>query len=194
MKKNSWLKFVSVLLPLQILSIASIATAEANELFDLCSRFPHNSKCEGYTAPVSLENRSGDNAECLLGNEEEAQTCKVDLQEETLTLYVETGEDLDILDGDKDTEPLAIPLSNIESFSYSEDSKVNTNKVLTFGVIGLLNKDELASLDFLLKPSEAENTENINQLLLVTERDAGIDLMEEIESKTKLTAEIIEEE
>ena len=180
---------------LLLLTSNAVLAQEGDELFDLCSKFPQNSKCQDYTAPVSLEDRPGEAAQCMLGDEEETESCKVDLIEETLTLYVETGEDVEVLDGDKDSKEVTIPLSAIKSFYYSEEEEIDTDKVLTFGVIGLIDKDEISTFDFLLKPqSQTESSTIPNQLLLVTGRDTGEEMLSEIEAKTQLTAETWDED
>ena len=39
---------------------------DSEDLFQLCSKFPFNSRCEGYDAPIPLDNRLGEEAKCLL--------------------------------------------------------------------------------------------------------------------------------
>lgn len=78
-------------LPIAIATQVAIATysfgaipALANEqedLFRLCSKFPFNSQCEGYEIPIPLDNRVGEEANCLFSEAEKAEDCKVFLGE-----------------------------------------------------------------------------------------------------------------
>lgn len=195
--KNFLLTFPLLLLT-QFCLIANQVKAQADpdaeidpELFEFCSKSPQNSKCEGFTPPVSLEDRPGEDAQCFINDQEEGDSCKILLEEETLTFYIETGEDLEVLDDDKDTKEVAIPLTAIESFSYAEDSKVTTGRALTLGIFSLLNKKETSAFEFMLEPSEDETIPN--QAFFVIERDEGEEFLQEIEAKTQLSAEIIED-
>ena len=185
-----------LLLLTQFFLIINPAKAQGEEeRFKFCSRFPQNSKCEGYTAPIPLEDRSGEEAECFLEDQESGDECKVQLESEILTLYIETGDNLDILDNEKSTKELAIPLTAIESFAYSEDDTISTGRVLTFGLIGLLSKKKISAFEFTLQPLKDDAEQKIpNQAFLVLDRDEGENLLEEIEEKTQLSAEILDSE
>ena len=52
------------------------------------------------------------------------------LGEGTLSVYVEFGEDLSVLEGEKNTNEVIIPLASIKSFEYSEDSRVDVGAVV----------------------------------------------------------------
>lgn len=158
-----------------------LAQAESGEeLFTLCSKFPFNSKCKGYKAPISLENRSGEKAQCLTSSQEETEKCKVNVTEESITFYLETGDGLSTLEGEKDTKELVVPLTAIKSFSYSEKNKTNIGSVLAFGVWGLLSKKKTSTFNFRLeatKTSEITEKKEQNvipqQVVFAVKRDVG---------------------
>ncbi len=184
----------SILFSTHFALLTKIVKAEdGNELFNLCSRFPHNSKCEDYEAPIPLKNRLGDKAKCLISGQEEVEDCRINLTEESITLYLETGVDLNILDGEKDTKEIEVPLTDIQSFTYSERKKIDTGMVIAFGVYGLLSKKKTATFNLRLKPSQ-ETEENIltEKVTFVTKRDIGRDMRQFLEEKTNLNAEILD--
>lgn len=184
----------SILFSTQFALSTNIVKAEdGNDLFNLCSKFPHNSKCQGYEAPIPLENRSGNQAKCLISDREEVEDCKINLTEKSVTFYLETGDDLNILDGQKDTKEIVILLTAIKSFTYSERKKTDTGMVLAFGVFGLLSKKKTATFNLLLEPSQ-ETEENIlpKQVIFVTQRDLGREIRQSLEEKTNLNAEVLD--
>ena len=91
----------------------TIRAEQQADLFSLCSKFPHNSRCKDYKPPISLDTRLGEKAKCLVDNQEKVEDCKINIDEKSLTFYIETGESLVVLDYSKDTEELVIPLNNI---------------------------------------------------------------------------------
>ncbi|MBE9042345.1 hypothetical protein IQ235_16350, partial [Oscillatoriales cyanobacterium LEGE 11467] len=73
---------IAILLPSLLFPTAIIAQEEElspTERFNLCSAFPLNSRCEGYTAPVSLKQRPGKEMVCHFnsGTTEKTGKCKV---------------------------------------------------------------------------------------------------------------------
>ena len=70
------------------------------ETYRLCSKFPHNSKCEGIEAPVSLEEREGGKTFCQIrwSDIQKLQACKFIVQDNTIKVYLETGKKLNLLD------------------------------------------------------------------------------------------------
>lgn len=171
--------------------------SEADELFSLCSKFPYNSKCKDYTLPIPLKNRSGEEALCLLGNQEESEKCKVLLTEELLTFYVETGKGINVLDGAKDTKEIAFPLNAIESFSYSEKKKTDVGAVIAFGLLGLLSQKKTST--FNIHFNQIERTEEVKttellplRAIFVVKRNMGRTIRKDIEQKTNLVADILD--
>ena len=95
-----------ILLCMQFVTVSEVVRAgENDDLQSFCSKFPLNSKCEGYeattTSTISLDNRSGQKAKCLFSGEEKGKKCKIDLTSDQVKVYFEIGKGLDVLDGDK---------------------------------------------------------------------------------------------
>ena len=187
---------------------------DQEDLFHLCSRFPLNSQCEGYEAPIPLDDRLGEEANCLLSGAEDAEDCKLLLGEDNLTVYVEFGEDLDVLGDEKDTTEVIIPLSSIQSFEYSEDSRVDVGAVVAFGLPGLFAKKNTATFNLRYTPEAVETDEIVDtgeeiepdpveadaeetaiseqpsqQLLFEMGRGRGREMRQQLEEITGLTAE-----
>ena len=189
-----YLLVFSILFSTQFVLITNIVKAEdGDDLFNLCSRFPHNSKCQGYEAPISLENRSGNEAKCLINGQEEIEACKINLTAESVTFYLETGDGLNILDGKKDTKEVVILLTAIKSFTYSERKKTDVGSVLAFGVFGLLSKKKTATFNLRLEPSQEQEENTLpEQVVFVTKRDLGREIRQSLEEKTNLNAEVLD--
>ncbi len=160
------------------------------ELYSLCSRFPFNSRCEGYEAPVSLQQRKGSPAACILALEEADYSgdCKVSFTENILNIYLEEGDKLSILDNHRATKKVEFNLSDIEGLIYQDYEQNNVGQLigttLLFGVWGLLmhRTDKYSRLDI----SFAHQEESI--LTVVSSRDVGIPLRSRLEQLTGIFA------
>ena len=184
---------LTFIMPTQLSGQAS----EVDELFSFCSRFPHNSKCKDYTAPIPLNNRSGEEVSCLLGNQEELEKCKVLLTEKLLTFYVETGKGINVLDGAKDTKEVTFPLDALESLSYSEKKKTDVGAVIAFGLFGLLSKKKTSTFNIHFKQIETTEEVKTTELLprraiFIVKRKIGRVIRKDIEQKTNLVADILD--
>jgi transposase len=98
--------------------LAGYAQAEelnAEELYNLCSRFPFNSSCEGYEVPIALADRPGSRISCslALNNPATSDRCKLLVTDEQLTLYFEYGDRVSFLNDSRATEEIPIPFTNI---------------------------------------------------------------------------------
>ena len=113
------LKLFSPLLILTSLLFASpnYAQTEMNirELYNLCSKFPLNSGCQGRNIPIFLADRPGDEGKCqLLSSKDSAlEPCKVVINNEGLTVYIEIGSAIAELDNQRATLEIKIPFQNI---------------------------------------------------------------------------------
>lgn len=187
-----------IFLSLSLAVPTSLAQAsEADELFSLCSKFPHNSKCKDYTAPISLQKRSGEKALCLLNNQEETEKCKVLLTEDLLTFYVEEGKTLTVLEGAKNTQEVSFAVSEIKSFSYSEKKKTDTGAVLAFGLLGLLAPKKTSTFNLYFQQTETTAevttaTKLPKRAIFVIKRKIGREMRQELEQKTNLVADILD--
>jgi hypothetical protein len=65
-----------------------VQALESEDLYRLCSQFPHNAQCKGYEAPVPLEKRPGKMAACVvkLPESETKGACKVQVEDAEITL------------------------------------------------------------------------------------------------------------
>ena len=174
----------------------SFAQEIDNDLFNLCSKFPLNSKCKNYEAPIPLENRVGEQAQCLFSGQEKPEKCKVNITDSSLEFYTETGEGLNVLEGDKDTQELIIPLTAIESFSYSEKKKTDVGAVLALGVWGLFAQKKTSTFNFRLEPKEEiiEEGESAipNQAVFLIKRSTGREMRQNLEQQIGMAAEILD--
>ena len=188
----------TILLSLSLIVPMELTQAnEADRLFSLCSKFTYNSKCKNYQAPIPLKSRSGEEALCLFPNQEEAEKCQVLLTEELLTFYVETGQELTVLEGAKNTQESIFPISAIESFSYSEKKKTDIGAVIAFGLWGLLAQKKTSTFNIYFEPTET--TEEVNttekspkKALFVVKRKIGREMRQNLEQKTNLVADILD--
>ncbi|MDJ0633549.1 MAG: hypothetical protein QNJ34_10210 [Xenococcaceae cyanobacterium MO_188.B29] len=171
----------------------SVAQETEMDLFNLCSKFPLNSKCKGYEAPISLKSRPGEQAQCIVSGQEKAEKCKVNITDESLKFYMETGKELSILDDSKDTKELVIPLTVVDSFSYSEKKKTDIGAVLALGVWGLFAKKKTSTFNFRLEPQEEAEEKIIpQQVVFVVQRKLGREMRENLEEKIGVPAEILD--
>lgn len=130
-----------------------------SELYDLCRKSPHNSRCKGITPPLSMSDRSGDQLDnCaftfpLPPSNPRNGECKYQLTDQALILYFEQGEPLSVL-GDRrpTTELRLLPGQIFTVQSYNG-----------FRRGGLLSGRErqIAELGFqLTQPAPSENQTN----------------------------------
>ncbi|MGF1674713.1 MAG: hypothetical protein ACFCUV_13665 [Rivularia sp. (in: cyanobacteria)] len=168
---------------------SSVAVAEVDSLPSICSKFPFNSECQGNkaSAPISFDTRSGEKAKCLFSGEEKAKTCKVDVTNDGIKLYFETGKELDVLNGEKNTQSVFIPTKTIKSFSYSEKKKVDVGAVIALGVWGLLAKQKRSTMAIRYQ----EEPSNQKQVVFVIGRKDGRQIRQNLELQTGLVADIL---
>lgn len=107
---------------LGLLSPAAFALSQ-RELYHLCSRYPRNSNCTDYEVPVALADREGTVGECKLYIEEKSTKgrCKVDITEDSVVAYIETGSKLSLLEGEQATKTVEIEATTISDLSYVTD-------------------------------------------------------------------------
>lgn len=174
--------------PLLLLGGASMAQSDlsSEELQNLCSNFPMNSQCEGYDAPVALDDRDGEEMTCLIGIDSDPTDCKVSVVEDELRIYSEVGDSLSILEGEKDTEEAVLASEDINSFAYTEDEKTNVGVVVALGVWGLLLPKDIAQLQVKVEPG----TDISRQLTIIAPQDDGRELRRSLEDATGQEAEL----
>lgn len=191
--------------PLSTILLGSYTPAEASEEVDrytLCSKFPLNSRCEGYEAPVSLKQRSGDEGLCSLIYSEIdlSGKCKVVITDDKITAYLEEGKGLEILNGKKPTQTIDIVLSDIVSMTYQNSKKTNVGRLvgntLLFGLLGAVftNPDKLSQIEIDFNGQLDSESTNSQTFTVVADRDIGVELRAKLERLTGIFAEIPPEE
>lgn len=133
---------------------AALALSE-DELYTFCSQYPYNTQCEGYEIPIPLSSRTGEEGICALNMPGTALTdrCKVLSGEESLTVYVEQGEAIAPLDGERRTAEFSIDLNSITALTYREDESVNRERLVAntflFGILGavLTQPDKISQMN-----------------------------------------------
>ena len=188
--KMTKLLVLPILLSIEFATVSQFVRAgEVDNLYKFCSKFPLNSRCEGYEAKasISLDNRPGKKAKCVFSGEEKGKGCKVNVTDEQVKLYFEIGKGLDVLEGEKDTKEVVIPMKTIKSFSYSEKKKIDVGAVLALGVWGLFAKKKRSTMAIRYQ-EEAETSQK--QVVFVTGRKNGRGIRQKLELQTGLVADI----
>ena len=178
-----------ILLCIQFVTLSEVVrSAEIDNLQSFCSKFPFNSACKSYkaTVPISLDTRPGKKAKCLFSGDEKGKSCKVNVTNDLVKFYFETGKGLDVLEGEKNTKEVVIPMKTIKSLSYSEKSKIDVGAVLALGVWGLLAKRKRSTIGIRYQ-EEAEASQK--QVVFVTGRKKGRKIRQELEQQTGLVAD-----
>lgn len=148
-----------------ILSRQTLAQAESEDLdlLKFCQKSPLNSKCDGVTFPVPLDEREGIKVDCQLrvSNSNELEDCKYNVKGNTLTVYLESGEDLEFLGDRKSTEEIKITPENLLFFPTVKNYqwKINSDS-LGFIQVKLQSKFDI----FFKVDSDPENNNRSNRL------------------------------
>ncbi len=164
------------------------------ESYALCSKYPHNSQCEGYDIPVPLSRRGGDEGVCALNAEAIALTdqCKVSVEGDAISVYVEQGEQIAAIGDERRTTEFVLSMSDISTLSYSESESVNTEKLITntllLGVWGVLatRPDKVSQIEIQFAP-DAADLETSGNLVFETGRSNGRDMRDRLQESTGLT-------
>lgn len=155
------LVFSSVLSPNPV--SAQNQETSTQELYDLCSAFPLNSRCEGYNAPIPLDQRVGTQARCFVGWASQGQggRCKIQITETTLNVYVEAGEKIAQIDNKRSTLEVLIPLDRIffANARYWEDR----SGFLTINV----DDESISALDIGYAIDSTSNSKNHTNFLRI---------------------------
>lgn len=171
----------------------------ATELYRLCTAFPLNSRCEGYTPPVALKQRPGNEGICKVqvGETETAGHCKILLTDELITIFVEEGDKLALLEDEKDTQEISVAVGDVSNLSYRETKKINVGATVgltvLFGLPGLFlsRPDRFSEITVGLTNT---NSSNPTALTLITDRELGMNLRTSLERSTGLLADVLLDE
>lgn len=184
---------VPLIIPLMVSSsilAGSRALAQeenAAELYNLCSQFPFNSRCEGYEAPVALDDRAGEKALCALQVpdkdkvKEKSFQCKFEVVNDRLSLYIEQGDRLAILDDRQPTQEMVIMPDQIQSLSYLEYRR---RQHAGGGLIGVLvytlSSAKRSELEITFQDPNAWADNGLTQVKLLAAQDQGLPLRNQL--------------
>ncbi len=186
-------------LPLLLVEAVFVPAAialDGEKLYHLCSHFPLNSQCKGYETPISLDDRLGKTGDCIFKNNEVENRglCKITVNEAGITIYQETGKQLEIIKDQKSTRTIQITPTSVSGMEYYEDEKDNTGakvvNTILFGIAGLLltpNKkvSEIRVNYTSTTPQDtSQEKESINSLRVVIERNTGREMRSQLEKIT----------
>jgi hypothetical protein len=172
----------------------------ATELYRLCTAFPLNSRCEGYTPPVALKQRPGNEGICKVqaGETKNAGRCKILLTDELITIFVEEGDKLALLDDQRDTQEISVAVGDVSNLRYRETSKRDVEETIGLTLlVGLLpallfsRPDHFSEITVGLTNT---NPSNPTALTLITDRDLGMNLRTSLERSTGLFADVLLDE
>ncbi|MBD2517601.1 hypothetical protein H6G93_22005 [Nostoc sp. FACHB-973] len=192
-------------LPLLLVEAVFVPAAialDGEKLYQLCSRFPLNSQCQGYETPISLGNRSGKTGNCIFKKNEVENRglCKITVNETGITIYQETGKKLEIINDQKPTRTIEISATSVSGIEYREDEKNNTDakvlNTLLFGIAGLLltpNK-KVSEIQINYTSTTPQDTsqeqQSVDSLRLVVGRETGREMRSQLEKITGRQAEV----
>lgn len=181
--KHKILASIMLLASILIANPTSAQPEEINrlELYNLCSKFPFNSRCKGLETSAPLDELIGEKAGCLFqtGNNKQGGKCKVVATEESLTVYLEEKELTQFLDDQLPTVVIKIPVENVFAQSHQIWNKVHR---LEFSYLVEPNSDQdnrTKFLSILTKKNSANSI--ISQLNLPP---TSIELISEIKAST----------
>ena len=98
-----------------------------NELYQLCTQFPLNSRCAGFNIPIPLDARKGEEAAWGFntGKKRQSGKCKIVATARGLTLYIEEGKELDFLDNKRGTAVVNVPLARVFAMNYQQWNRIH---------------------------------------------------------------------
>lgn len=154
------------------------------ELYNLCSKFPLNSRCQGRNLPILLADRTGDEATCelLLSKDRKLEPCKVVTNNEGLTVYIEIGSPIADLDDKRRTEAIKIPFQNIFAHNTRIWQTLSRRSDFLFAEI---------DVGFIIESdNKAGNRSNFVKVL-TDERSLGIHLGSQLGITTNFSSKVI---
>lgn len=180
-----------------VFAVPSQAKEQEVDIYNLCSKFPHNSRCKGYTIPISLEKRAGDKGECytVFDNTKQTGSCKIVVTQDRLEVYLEEGKKLDVLDNQRATREITIPYNQVVSVDYLESHKDNRAAFVSYGLIGVLigapfmQNKELSEIEIGYTIPSAQGQESLNYTTIITGRKFGLTLIDKLKSSTQTRSE-----
>ncbi|MBT9315137.1 pentapeptide repeat-containing protein [Leptothoe spongobia] len=141
---------LGILVPLAVvLGLSAMVGVQAeelslDELYKLCSSFPFNSRCEGFEAPVPLDDRDGTQVNCGLdlSQVDASGNCRLLIEDNTLVVYAEEGDPIEPLDNQKGSREIRLPFDQIFSTALRIwDREVDATAFLVGGTL-YIQRDE----------------------------------------------------
>ncbi|GAB1542511.1 hypothetical protein NUACC21_51850 [Scytonema sp. NUACC21] len=175
-------------------AVPSQAENREQEFYNLCSKFPHNSRCQGYDVPVPLENRPGDRGECSVLSDDIERTsssCKVAITSARLVAYLEKGKELEVLGNKRDTQEVTISYGQIVSMDYLEFHKDNFEVSSGFGLLGLLiaapflEYKDLSEIEIGYTVPSTSGQDSLNYMTVTIGRKSGLALADKLKVPTQ---------
>jgi uncharacterized protein YjbI with pentapeptide repeats len=129
--KYKFLTLVCLIITSVLTSESSFAQNQINaqDLYSLCSKFPLNSRCEGVDKPVSFKERDGTEALCQFTFDpevlEQSIRCKLLTNGNTLTIYQEHGEKIELLENKRSTSETEIKSDRIFISNHQAQNKTH---------------------------------------------------------------------
>ena len=155
-------------------TLSPTATAQEEvDRFSFCSRFPQNSKCEGFEAPVPLESRSGEETSCQLavGEHRDNSKCKLNFGEDEIVFYQEQGDKIDQIDNKRASIEYIIPRENIAVFNHQIWGKINRWQIT------YISDGDVPQLNTLTILAKQETSDLIAPELTAIELNDSIDMV-----------------
>jgi hypothetical protein len=157
----------------------------------LCAKSPLNSVCQPYHLnPVALKDRPGEEVLGCQFKVEETEIkglCKYSIESENLVAYIEEGQELESLEGEKPTRIVSVSTNNIAKLFYEEDTMKNRPKLRR--VLKQPKKVSIISVVFPIRENATQKRPQAAILTLVTKRKAGSTVRSQLENTTGLPSE-----
>lgn len=156
------------------------------EIYELCSRFPLNSRCEGYEVPIPLDQRDGIQVGCFLASDDSDRPadCKFLIDGDTLSVYMEQGDRLAFLDDQRSTREIVMSFDQIFVLGYLEHARVALVNQWGYG-----SREQLGDIEigFATQPDAGQS--GFDFVVLVMRADAGRELLPQLVQATNAQAD-----
>lgn len=165
------------------LSLAQ-TTETSNELYKLCSKFPHNTKCKGIEVPIPLQERRGEKINCNFifdpGEFKQAGKCKIIANKNGgITVYQEQGDKIEILEDKRNTTEINITPERIFASNFQVWNKISRWEVgfvpedisesgnQTNFMVVFLNQDQVESLTDKIEALSLNKPAKVKEILAI---------------------------
>ena len=188
MKLKLFTSLIFISLFLAVPNYAQEWEINLRELYNLCSKFPLNSRCrgEGRFLPILLADRPGHQAQCalFLNQARELAPCKVEIDNEGLTIYREIALESGDRNNQGGTQEIKIPFRNIfAQTAQIWEPKSRSNSLLW---------NELAEINVGFTLESDTSLGNRSKFLKVWSNPSfGLNLRSQLERTTNFSSKVI---